>query len=75
MGQDMKAHVLVGKSGLSENILSEIARQLDDEEIIKVKVLRNSPIVDMEEISNILLEKVDCRIAEIKGRTLMLVKN
>ncbi len=75
IGQDMKATVRIGKNGLTENMVSEITRQLEDEDIIKVKVLRNAPETDMDEVSKLILDKVDCRVAEIRGRTLMLVKN
>ncbi len=75
IGQDMKATVRIGKNGLTESMLSEIARQLEEEDIIKVKVLRNAPETEMDEVSKLILDKVDCRVVEARGRTLMLVKN
>ncbi len=74
IGQDMNAHVRIGKNGLNESMISEITRQLEDEDIIKIKVLRNAPVTDADEMAEMLKKQVGCRVVEVRGRTLMLAK-
>ncbi len=42
LGRNISPVVRIGKSGLSENILAEIRRQLKAKKLIKVRVLRSA---------------------------------
>ncbi len=72
IGMDMKAIVRVGKKGINESMVDEINRLLEDKEIIKIKVLRNNPIQDIDETSEILEEKTIGEVVEIRGKTILM---
>lgn len=73
LGQELDSVVRIGKSGVSEGIIDEIDRQLDDKEIIKVKVLRNNPKQDIEKTVEELEERTIGECVEIRGKTVLLV--
>jgi len=71
------AHVRIGKSGISERVINEIKRQLDDREVIKVKVLRSYLRVSgkkTKEIAKEVAEKVNAIIADVRGHTFVLIR-
>ncbi len=72
IGMDMKAIVRVGKKGINESMVDEINRLLEDKEIIKIKVLRNNPIQDIDETSQILEEKTIGEVVETRGKTILM---
>ena len=72
IGMDMKALVRIGKKGINSSMIEEIDRHLEDKEILKIKVLRNNPIQDIEETSRILKEKTIGEVAEIRGKTILM---
>ncbi|MFO8110295.1 MAG: YhbY family RNA-binding protein [Thermoplasmata archaeon] len=74
LGQDLSATVRVGKEGISEGMVKEINRQLEDNGLIKIKILRNSPYEDMSEVVDIIQGKVKGRTVEIRGKTILLVE-
>ncbi len=70
----MKPQVLVGKKGLDENMLAEISRRLEDEKLLKIKILKNAPERDMEAVVDVLEQQVHGRVVEVRGRTLLLAE-
>ncbi len=72
IGMDIKAIVRIGKKGINESMVDEINRLLEDKEIIKIKVLRNNPIQDIDETSEILEEKTIGEVVEIRGKTILM---
>jgi len=72
IGMDMKAIVRIGKKGINESMVDEINRLLEDKEIIKIKVLRNNPIQDIDETSQILEEKTIGEVVETRGKTILM---
>lgn len=73
-GQDIDARVRIGKKGITEGIIGEIDRNLDDEEIVKIKILRNSPAQDIDDIADILEERTIGEVAETRGKTILMVE-
>ena len=72
-----KAHVRIGKSGISEGVINEIKRQLDSLNVIKVKVLRSYLKVSGKKTKEIAYEvasKVDAYVADVRGHTFVLVR-
>lgn len=70
-----KPHVHIGKSGLSESVLGEIDRQLEENEVIKVRILRSALIVegcDRDAFVKILAEKLNAKILDVRGLTVIL---
>lgn len=72
IGMDLKAIVRIGKKGIDDSMVDEINRLLEDKEIIKIKVLRNNPVQDIEETSQILEEKTIGEVVEIRGKTILM---
>lgn len=72
LGMDLKAIVRIGKKGINDSMVDEINRLLEDKEIIKIKVLRNNPIQDIEETSEILEDRTIGEVVEIRGKTILM---
>ena len=72
IGMDLKAIVRIGKKGINDSMVDEINRLLEDKEIIKIKVLRNNPIQDIEETSDILEERTIGEVVEVRGKTILM---
>ena len=70
-----KPTVWIGKGGVSEEILKEIAKQLDKKEMIKIKILR-SAIEDNEakKIAMQITEQTEASLVEVRGHIFMLYK-
>ncbi len=78
-----KAHhsspdVIIGKNGVSEQVLNEIKNRLKIKEVVKVKVLRTGIEaengIDRRELARLIAEKVGARLMGIRGRTFILYK-
>lgn len=72
MGQDIRTLVRIGKNGINEAMIDEINRHLDDKDLVKVKVLRNNPVQDLDKVGEELEDKTDGRLIEIRGKTILL---
>jgi len=67
----------VGKNGLTENILGEIDRQLNEHEVVKVKFLKNSPMIDeinVKEIGKKLSIMLKAEVIDSRGKTVTLYR-
>ena len=74
-GHSIKPTVIVGKAGLTDNMESEIRKQLEKHELIKVKMLRSmGPSSTWKEDIEDLSQKVKATVVEIKGGTILLFK-
>ena len=73
IGQNLDPLVRIGKKGITEGIIEEINRHLDDRDLIKIKVLRNNPIQDIDQVGEKLEEVTIGKVMEIKGKTILLL--
>jgi RNA-binding protein len=67
--------IWIGKSGVSEQVLGEIAKQLEKKEMVKVKILQSA--LAAEEAKHIALgiaERTEASLVEVRGHTFMLYK-
>lgn len=72
-----KPSVRVGKSGIHEGVLGEIKRRLEEEEVIKVRVLRSYLTKGGVEVSSVAEEiarLVDAEIVTVRGHVFVLRK-
>lgn len=70
-----KPIINLGKDGLSENMVGEIKRQLKENELIKIKVLKAALAEkNKEEIANEIADATDSEIVEVKGYNLGLFR-
>lgn len=72
---DKEPTVWIGKSGTTSALLAQIKRQLDANEMIKVKVHKTS-LEDNEvaQVASKVAEETTSRIVDIRGRTFTIYK-
>jgi RNA-binding protein len=71
-----KPTVWIGKDRVSEELLKEIAKQLDKKEMVKVKILKTA--MEGDEAKGIALriaEQTEASLVEVRGHTFMLYKH
>ena len=77
LAQQGRADVIVGKAGLSEGVISEIERQLEEKEVVKVKALKTAlktEGLDRRDFARKAAELVGAMLLEVRGRTFILYK-
>jgi len=70
-----KPTVWVGKEGSTEQIVSEISRQLEQREVVKAKILQSA--LKNEEAKNIatkIANQSGATLVEVRGHTFMLYR-
>ncbi len=75
---DEDVTVWVGKKGLTESIINEIKKQLENRKVVKIRVLKNALIgksrkEGMIEIAKKLIEK-GLYVVDIRGYTILVSK-
>jgi RNA-binding protein len=67
--------VWIGKSGVTDALLGQIDRQLDANEIVKVKVHRTSPEdAEIAELADKIAEEMTSEIVDVRGRTFTIYR-
>ncbi|MBC7110203.1 MAG: YhbY family RNA-binding protein [Archaeoglobi archaeon] len=70
-----KPHVQIGKSGLTEGVIEEIKRQLEDKKVIKIRFMRSiTKERDVEELVREIAIRTGCEIEDVRGRTAVIKK-
>ena len=69
----IKPTVTIGKEGLTDAVVEAVRGELEARELIKVKVLKNSP-VDISEVGATLTERLDCHEVQSIGHVLVLYR-
>ncbi len=72
-GQDLQATLHIGKDGITDSLIEELNKQLDNRELVKVKINRNNPIQDKEDIAEELEKTSQGELVEIRGKTILLM--
>lgn len=62
----MQDGVLVGKDGVTENVISQVNDNLNAHDIVKIKVLSNCDI-DIKDIAESLVYQTKCEIVTVIG--------
>lgn len=65
--------IQIGKGGLTEGFFVQLDQLLEDHEIVKLVVLKNSP-EELEEIVPIILEKTDSEFVQSIGSKLTIYR-
>jgi RNA-binding protein len=63
----------IGKSGINENIIEEIKRQLKAHEVIKLKFAKNISSEKQNYINNII-EKSNSKLIDLRGNVAVIFK-
>ena len=71
----IEASTHIGKNGVTPSLIEEIRRQLKDNKLIKVKLLKSAvEAMPREELAKELAEKTGSELIEVKGNTVVLFK-
>jgi RNA-binding protein len=67
--------VWVGKNGVSEEFLKEVEKQLEKNEMLKIKILKSALGNDeAKQIAAKTAEQIAASLVEVRGHTFMLYK-
>ena len=70
-----KPTIWIGKSGVSQESLKEIEKQLDKREMVKIKILKSALEGDeAKQIALRIAEQTEASLVEVRGHTFMLYK-
>ena len=75
LSRDLKATIRIGKSGLTENLVSEIIGQLSSKNIVKIKI--NRGLFDKNDLKNVWLHletSTNSRLVSSRGNVGVLWK-
>ncbi len=71
LGHHLQAVVIVGKEGMSDNLIESVRQALAARELIKVKLGQNCP-VDKREAAQDLASLTGASLVQLIGRTILL---
>lgn len=66
--------IQIGKSGITDALIDEIKIQVRKQEILKVRILESARTKDRKEIAQVVAEKTNSRLLDVRGNTFTLVK-
>ncbi|QGR20161.1 YhbY family RNA-binding protein [Stygiolobus azoricus] len=66
------ADVRIGKKGVTEEVIKEIKRRLNEHKVVKVKI--GIEVEDRREFARLIAEKANAKLIEIRGYTFILAK-
>jgi len=70
--------VIIGKRGVTEEVLREIDRRLEAQEVVKVKMLRTAIAAeggaDRRDLARRIAERLGARLMGVRGRTFVLYR-
>ena len=73
-----RASVNVGKRGLTESVLKEIDRRLNEDEVVKVRILKSALAVegmdDRKKFAEVLAQRLGAEAMEVRGYTVVLYR-
>lgn len=73
LGSQLDPVVQIGKAGIAQNVIASAVDALTARELIKVRVLQNSP-VEPDEAVAALAEKIGAELVQVIGRNGLLFR-
>ena len=73
LGHHLQPLVMLGREGLTENVVNETAAVLEARELVKVK-LGSGCSLDRKDVAEVLAEKTGSRVVQVLGRTILLLR-
>lgn len=71
--QHIEATVHVGKDGVTDDVVAEVAKQLKSKRLVKVRLLPSIE-QDRHEAAEALASRASAALVEVRGRTAVLAK-
>ncbi len=72
-----RSDINIGKKGITDPIICEIIRRLEEEGVVKIRVLKSALTVsglDRREFARMVARKTGALLVEVRGRTFILAK-
>jgi len=70
-----KPTIWIGKSGVSQELLKEIEKQLKKKEMVKVRILKSAlKESEAKQVALQIAEQTQASLVEVRGHTFMLYK-
>lgn len=69
----MDVKIIIGKNGISENLIKQVNDTLDANELVKLKILKNNLFEDKDTINEIL-EKCNCELVSHMGSKFVIYR-
>ena len=73
LGHHLEPVTMIGKEGMTDNLIKSVAALLDARELIKGKVQENCPL-DRHEAAELLAERTKSSLVQVIGRTFLLYR-
>ncbi len=73
LGHSLKPLLQIGKGGISDDFLTQVRKDLEIHELIKIKIIQAAS-EDINTAAEALSERVPCHIAQKIGKTLLIYK-
>ena len=73
ISKSLKPRIIIGKNGLTENVINDIIHELKNHELVKIKILNNY-IADKEKKSVVeeIVKKTNSKLIDFIGFTVVL---
>lgn len=74
--QDLDVTLRVGKAGVNANLVEEARAQLEDHDLIKVRLLRSARAQadDRETMAQEIADRAEAELVEVRGNTCVLYR-
>lgn len=73
MANDMETILQIGKLGINDNTIKQVADALEARELIKLRILETCP-TNVRDTANEVAEKVNCDVVQVIGSRFILYK-
>lgn len=73
LGHHLSPVAMIGKEGITKNLIASVDQVLTAHELIKVKIQENCPI-DRKEAAEELAKKTGSSVAQVIGKTFLLYR-
>lgn len=73
LGHHLKPLVMLGRDGLSDNVISAANAVLVAHELIKIRI-GNGCLLDRREAADVLAERVGAEVVQVLGKTVLLYR-
>lgn len=70
---EIKPNIMVGKDGITENIIDEVENTLLNKEVVKIKLLNNTD-EDTRDVSENLSKKTKSHVVSVMGNVIILYR-
>lgn len=68
--------IWMGKKGVTQEVIEEVSKQLDQDEVVKVRVLKSALQTSKREVlASLIAEKTGSELIEVRGNTFVVYRH